>query len=178
MTACQTALKFKIKWMNDTYSTSLSLCSGGVLKSEKLIMLCIYIQEIDCCRVFSFTTFLLGTPAEDCTTKHWAKPLPNFKKHWFSYLKHSAKPLPNSSSTKHSARQFSCCNFWASISVWFFLIWHVHKLLIPWFSNLIDLFFWFFLRFFSDYRFDVSKLEPVVAKVCNVVYWKSLSWIC
>ena len=59
-----------------------------------------------------------------------------------------------------------------------FLIWHVHKLLIPWFSNLIDLFFWFFLRFFSDYRFDVSKLEPVVAKVCNVVYWKSLSWIC
>jgi len=65
--------------------------------------------------------FLLGTPAEDCTTKHWAKPLPNLKKHWFSYLKHSAKPLPNSSSTKHSARQFSCCNFWASISVCFFL---------------------------------------------------------
>ena len=45
MTACQTALKFKIKWMNDTYSTSLSLCSGGVLKSEKLIMLCIYTRN-------------------------------------------------------------------------------------------------------------------------------------
>jgi len=57
---CCINLKFKIKWMNDTYSTSLSLCSGGVLKSEKLIMLCIYIQEIDCCRVFSFTTFCWG----------------------------------------------------------------------------------------------------------------------
>ena len=173
MTACQTALKFKIKWMNGTYSTSLSFRSDGVLKS----WLCYaYIQEIDCCLVFSFITFLLGTSAYDSTTKHSAKALPNFKKHWFSYLKHSAKPLPNSSSTKHSARQFSCCNFWASISVWFFLIWHVHKLLISWFCNLID--FFFFLRFFSDYRFDVSKLEPVVAKVCNVVYWKSLSWIC